>query len=146
MSGQNVIAVCTSKSKGMQKQQVGQIELRADHGIIGDVHAEGGHRQVSLLAAESIEKMRAKGLTLENGAFAENIVTSGIDLISLPIGSRLQIADSILEVTQIGKTCHQRCAIYHQAGDCVMPKEGIFTRVIQAGVIKAGDAISIISQ
>jgi hypothetical protein len=136
-----VIAVCISENKGERKKPVASVELRVDHGIVGDAHAGDWHRQVSLLAQESIDKMRALGLDVTTGDFAENITTSGIELVSLPIGSRLQIDETLLEVTQIGKECHTRCAIYHQAGDCVMPKEGIFAKVIRPGVIKPGDRI-----
>lgn len=112
-----------------------------NHGIVGDAHAGDWHRQVSLLAKESIDKMRAMGLDVTNGDFAENITTSGINLTSLPVGSRLQVGETLLEVTQIGKECHARCAIYYQAGDCVMPKEGIFARVLRSGAIKPGDTV-----
>ena len=137
----HVLAVCISEKKGERKKPVEAVELRENHGIVGDGHAGDWHRQVSLLAQESIDKMRALGLNVSAGDFAENITTVGIDLVSLPIGSRLQIGGTLLEVTQIGKECHTRCAIYYQAGDCVMPKEGIFARVISGGVIRAGDGI-----
>ena len=137
----HVLAVCISEKKGERKKPVEAVELRENHGIVGDGHAGDWHRQVSLLAQESIDKMRAMGLDVSAGDFAENITTVGIDLVSLPIGSRLQIGGTLLEVTQIGKECHTRCAIYYQAGDCVMPKEGIFAKVISGGVIRAGDGI-----
>ena len=136
-----VLAVCISENKGERKKPVKAVELRENHGIVGDAHAGDWHRQVSLLAQESIDKMRALGLDVTAGDFAENITTSGIDLVSLPIGSHLRIGGTLLEVTQIGKECHTRCAIFYQAGDCVMPKEGIFTRVITGGVIKPGDEV-----
>ena len=136
-----VVAVCISENKGERKKPVAAIELRVDHGIVGDAHAADWHRQVSLLAQESIDKMRALGLDVTAGDFAENITTSGIELVSLPIGSRLKIGETLLEVTQIGKECHTRCAIFHQAGDCVMPKEGIFVKVLEPGTIKPGDRI-----
>ena len=136
-----VVAVCISENKGERKTPVDSVELRENHGIVGDAHAGDWHRQVSLLASESIDKMRALGLDVDSGDFAENITTSGIELVSLPIGTRLQIGETLLEVTQIGKECHTRCAIFYQAGDCVMPKEGIFARVITGGVIKPGDAV-----
>jgi len=136
-----VIAVCISENKGERKKPVDSVQLRVDHGIVGDAHAGDWHRQVSLLAQESIDKMRALGLDVTAGDFAENITTSGIDLVSQPIGSRLKIGESLLEVTQIGKECHTRCAISYQAGDCVMPKEGIFVKVLTPGLIKAGDRI-----
>jgi MOSC domain-containing protein YiiM len=136
-----VVAVCISEKKGERKKPVEAVELRENHGIVGDAHAGDWHRQVSLLAKESIDKMRAMGLDVTNGDFAENITTSGINLPSLPVGSRLQVGETLLEVTQIGKECHTRCAIYYQAGDCVMPKEGIFARVLKPGAIKPGDAV-----
>ena len=136
-----VMAVCVSQNKGERKKPVESVELRENHGIVGDAHAGDWHRQVSLLAQESIEKMRALGLDVSAGDFAENITTSGIDLVSLPIGAHLQIGKTQLEVTQIGKECHTRCAIFYQAGDCVMPKEGIFVKVLQGGAIRQGDAI-----
>jgi MOSC domain-containing protein YiiM len=136
-----VLAVCISENKGERKKPVVSVELRENHGIVGDGHAGDWHRQVSLLAQESIDKMRAMGLDVNAGDFAENITTTGIDLVSLPIGSQLQIGGTLLEVTQIGKECHTRCAIFYQAGDCVMPKEGIFAKVITGGIIKPGDAI-----
>jgi len=139
-----VLAVCISENKGERKKPVASVELRENHGIVGDGHAGDWHRQVSLLAQESIDKMRAMGLDVNAGDFAENITTTGIDLVSLPIGSRLQAGETLLEVTQIGKECHTRCAIYYQAGDCVMPKEGIFAKVITGGIIKPGDAIDTV--
>jgi MOSC domain-containing protein YiiM len=141
----HVLAVCISEKKGERKKPVEAVELRENHGIVGDGHAGDWHRQVSLLAQESIDKMRAMGLDVNAGDFAENITTVGIDLVILPIGSRLKIGEALLEVTQIGKECHTRCAIYYQAGDCVMPKEGIFARVITGGVIRAGDGIAIVT-
>jgi MOSC domain-containing protein YiiM len=137
----HVLAVCISEKKGERKKPVESVELRENHGIVGDAHAGDWHRQVSLLAQESIDKMRALGLDVNAGDFAENLTAVGIDLVSLPIGSRLQIGETLLEVTQIGKECHTRCAIFYQAGDCVMPKEGIFVKVMAGGVIKPGDEI-----
>jgi MOSC domain-containing protein YiiM len=137
-----VLAVCLSKNKGERKTPVDQVELLENYGIVGDAHAGDWHRQVSLLAMESIEKMQALGLDVTTGDFAENLTTVGIDLVTLPIGSRLTVGETLLEVTQIGKECHTRCAIYHQAGDCVMPKEGIFAKVLQGGRIAPGDGIT----
>ncbi|NMA15226.1 MAG: MOSC domain-containing protein, partial [Clostridia bacterium] len=129
-----IIAVCTSEKKGMRKKNIGHGTLLEDFGVEGDAHGGPWHRQVSLLAMESIEKMRAKGLNVSPGDFAENLTTKGIELVSLPIGTRLKIGSTALgEVTQIGKECHNRCAIYYQAGDCVMPREGIFIKVITGG-------------
>jgi MOSC domain-containing protein YiiM len=139
-----VLAVCISENKGERKKPVDAVELRENHGIVDDAHAGDWHRQVSLLAQESIDKMRALGLDVNAGDFAENITTSGIELVSLPIGSRLRIGETLLEVTQIGKECHTRCAIFYQAGDCVMPKEGIFVKVITGGTIRPGDGIKTV--
>jgi MOSC domain-containing protein YiiM len=137
-----VLAVCISEKKGERKKPVEAVELRENHGIVGDAHAGDWHRQVSLLAQESIDKMVALGLNVTAGDFAENLTTKGIDLVSLPVGSRLQVGETLLEVTQIGKECHTRCAIYDQAGDCVMPREGIFAAVVKGGMVKAGDRIT----
>ena len=142
MSAQ-VVAVCISTWKGERKKPVSSVELRENHGIAGDAHAGDWHRQVSLLAMESIEKMRGMGLDVTCGDFAENITTRGIDLPALPLGARLAVGDTLLEVTQIGKECHTRCAIYHQAGDCVMPKEGVFARVLRGGNVRAGDGVVV---
>lgn len=139
-----VVAICISVNKGERKTPVAQVELREDFGIVGDAHAGEWHRQVSLLAQESIEKMQRMGLDVDAGDFAENITTRGIDLPSLPIGTRLNVGDALIEVTQIGKECHTRCAIYQQAGDCVMPKEGIFARVLAGGMVKPGDRIELL--
>jgi len=143
MSAQ-VVSVCISERKGVQKQPVDQVELKENHGIVGDAHAGEWDRQISLLAVESVDKMRNLGAVLESGAFGENINTQGIDLLSLPIGTRLQVGTTLLEVTKIGKECHHHCAIYHQVGDCVMPREGIFARVLKGGSVKAGDMVSIV--
>jgi MOSC domain-containing protein YiiM len=140
-----VLAVCTSKKKGIRKQNVHQAELRPNWGIVGDAHAADWHRQVSLLAWESIEKMRALGLKVNVGSFAENITTQGLDLVTLPVGTQLRIGETLVEVTQIGKVCHDRCAIYAQAGDCVMPREGIFVKVHQGGQVGVGDRIEVLT-
>jgi MOSC domain-containing protein YiiM len=137
-----VLAVNISEDKGTKKTNVQSCALMKDFGLKGDAHAGPWHRQVSLLANESIEKMRAKGLNVGYGDFAENVTTEGVDLVHLPIGTKIRIGNSvILRVTQIGKECHERCAIYYQAGDCVMPKEGIFAEVLTEGEIKVGDEI-----
>ncbi len=141
MSGK-IVAVSISKEKGERKTPVAFVELRENHGIVGDGHAGEWHRQISLLAMESIHKMQKLGLDVGAGDFAENITTEGIDLVSLPIGTRLALGEALLEVTQIGKECHTRCAIYYQAGDCVMPKEGIFAKVLQGGVVRCGEALT----
>jgi MOSC domain-containing protein YiiM len=138
-----IIAVCISDTKGTRKDPVTECEIREAFGLADDAHAECcTHRQVSLLAIESIDKIRALGLEVSPGSFGENFTTTGIDLLSLPTGTRIAIGkDVILEVTQIGKECHTPCAIYHQAGTCVMPTEGIFAKVIHGGTVKAGDCI-----
>lgn len=139
-----VVAVCTSEKKGERKTPVEQVLLKEKHGVADDAHAGPWHRQVSLLAMESIDKMTALGLEVGPGDFAENITTIGIDLVSLPVGSRLAVGGAFVEITQIGKECHNRCAIYHQAGDCVMPKEGIFAKVIKEGQVSPGDEIQFL--
>ncbi|MGQ9556436.1 MAG: MOSC domain-containing protein [Desulfurispora sp.] len=141
-----IVAVCTSPQKGMRKKNVGEGLLVPEHGLEGDAHTGTWHRQVSLLALESIEKMRQQGLDVHPGDFAENLTTRGIDLVSLPVGTRLKIgSQAVGEVTQIGKECHHRCAIYYQAGDCVMPREGIFIRVLEGGPVKVGDDIEVLA-
>ena len=136
-------AVSISETKGVRKTPVSHVELIQGHGIQGDAHAGPWHRQVSLLAAESIEKMQALGLKVFPGAFAENITTRNIMLPVLPLGTRMTIGKAVVSVTQIGKECHTRCAIYHQAGDCVMPREGIFVEVLRGGVIAPQDMVVV---
>ena len=139
-----VLAVNVSEEKGTKKTNIQSCDLLKDFGLKGDAHAGPWHRQVSLLANESIEKMRAMGLKVGYGDFAENITTEGVDLVHLPIGTTIRVGNSVLlRVTQIGKECHERCAIYYQVGDCVMPKEGIFAEVLSEGEVKAGDEIII---
>ncbi|MCX7774259.1 MAG: MOSC domain-containing protein [Clostridia bacterium] len=140
-----LVAVSISEKKGVPKTQVQECRMIEDFGLEGDAHAGNWHRQVSLLGVESIDKMSALGIKgLCAGKFAENLTTEGIELYGLPVGARLQIGEVVLEITQIGKECHQKCAIYHTIGDCVMPKEGIFARVIQGGIVRAGmDIISL---
>jgi len=139
-----ILAISISDKKGARKNNVDSATLKEDFGIVGDAHAGTKDRQVSLLAQESIAKMKAKGLKVKAGDFAENITTEGLDLLSLKIGDRLKINEEIiLELSQIGKVCHTRCSIYYQAGDCVMPKEGIFVKVIKGGSVKAGDEILV---
>lgn len=138
-----IVAVCISANTGERKTPVESVLLKEGHGVVGDAHAGDWHRQVSLLAIESIRKMQALGLDVDTGDFAENITTEGIDLVAVPIGSRIKLGETVLEVTQIGKECHNRCAIYHQAGDCVMPKEGIFARVVAGGRVSKGHSIAL---
>ncbi len=138
-----IISINISEKKGTRKRPVMEAVINEDFGIVGDAHGGAWHRQISLLGIESIEKMRQKGLQVNPGDFAENITTEGIDLLSLPIGTKLKIGPVLAEVTQIGKECHTRCAIYRQAGDCVMPREGIFVKVLKGGIIKTGDEIEI---
>ena len=139
-------AISISRQRGIQKTNVPEAELKAEFGIVGDVHAGDWHRQVSLLAIESIDKMVKIGAKVSPGNFAENITTEGIDLLKLPMGTRLKIGtDTELEITQIGKVCHNRCAIFDKVGDCVMPREGIFAKVINSGTIKVGNGIEVLN-
>jgi MOSC domain-containing protein YiiM len=140
-----ITAVCKSQRKGTKKEVGAEGTLKEDYGLVGDAHANCcTHRQVSLLAIESIAKMRTLGFNVGPGDFAENITTQGIELLSLPIGAKLSIGEEvILEVTQIGKECHTRCAIYRQIGKCIMPKEGVFAKVIHGGFVRVGDTIKI---
>ena len=142
----SVVSVNLSPRKGMRKIPCRSAALVLDHGFEGDAHAGDWHRQVSLLAQESIDTMVAKGLTVGPGDFAENITTTGIDLLALPVGSVLRVGDgALLEISQIGKVCHAHCAIYRQAGDCVMPREGLFAVVREATEVRVGDAVEIVS-
>ena len=137
-------AISVSEKKGTQKVNVPDAELKVDCGIVGDAHAGKWHRQVSLLAYESIEKMIAMGADVSPGNFAENITTEGIDLLALSMGGRLRLGGEVeLEVTQFGKECHSHCEIYQQVGDCIMPREGIFAKVIKPGRINVGDIIEV---
>jgi len=139
-----LIAVCSSAAKGEKKRPVGAGRLEADHGLVGDAHAGSG-RQVSLLAEESIAEIRRLGLEVSPGDFAENLTVRGLSLHTLPVGARLRVGpEAVLEVTQIGKECHDRCAIYEQVGTCVMPSQGVFARVVQGGAVRAGDPVAVI--
>lgn len=137
-------AVCTSPAKGTQKKNIGSCEIIENHGLKGDAHAGNWHRQVSLLAYEKIEAFKQRGAEVEDGAFGENLVVEGFDLRTLPIGTRFICNDVILELTQIGKECHSGCEIYKRMGDCIMPREGVFTRVIHGGTISVGDTITLL--
>ena len=140
-----IVAICISEQKGVQKHPVPEAVLRPDHGIVGDAHAGNWHRQVSLLGVESVQKVQEKiSFPLKPGDFAENLLTEGICLYELPVGTRLQIGPVLGEVTQIGKECHYGCAIRKAAGDCVMPREGIFVKILTGGTIRPGDEISVV--
>ena len=139
-----VIAVCTSPAKGTQKKNIGSGAFIEDFGIEGDAHAGKWHRQVSLLSYDKIEEFRARGAEVADGAFGENLVVEGIDFKTLPAGTRFQCNDVVLELTQIGKECHHGCEIFQKMGDCIMPREGVFTKVIKGGSISAGDWMEII--
>ncbi len=142
-----IVAVNLSPKKGQRKKNIKRGILIEQHGLENDAHAGKWHRQVSLLGMESITKMRKAGLDVGPGDFAENLTTQGLELFTLPLGTRLRIGTSILgEVTQIGKECHTRCAIFHQAGDCVMPREGIFIRVLKGGAVQVGDRMEVLAE
>ncbi len=143
-----IIAVCKSEEKGVKKENVTEGILKEDYGLEGDAHADCcTHRQVSLLAIESIDKMRNLGLEIGLGDFAENLTTEGIDMVALPVGTHLSAGgEVILEISQIGKECHAGCAIFRQVGKCIMPKEGVFARVVRGGLVKAGDAIGVLEE
>ena len=138
-----VVAVCVSERKGVQKHEVPEIALRVGQGVVGDAHAGNWHRQVSLLAEESVDELRGMGFDLPPGAFAENLLTRGLELKTLPVGTVLRAGTALLAVTQIGKECHNDCAIKKTAGRCVMPTDGIFAVVLKDGFIRPGDAIEL---
>lgn len=139
-----IVAVNISEKKGERKKNINECRLLVDFGLENDAHAADWHRQVSLLDTSSIAKMTAKGLDVGAGDFAENLTTEGLDLVSLPIGTKLAVGEEVvMEVSQIGKVCHSHCNIYYQAGDCVMPREGIFTKVLKEGKVKVGDAVKL---
>ncbi len=138
-------AISVSKKRGTQKTNIPEAELKIDFGIVGDAHAANWHRQVSLLAVESINKMVEMGAKVSPGSFAENITTEGIELLELAVGSKIKLGKSVeLEITQFGKKCHSRCEIFEQVGDCIMPREGVFVKVAEGGVIKVGDIIEVL--
>lgn len=138
-----IIAVCTSPEKGTQKKNVGSAKFIEDWGIENDAHAGKWHRQVSLLSFEKIEAFRARGAQVDDGAFGENLVVEGYDFRTLPIGTKFRCNDVVLELTQIGKECHSGCAIFKAMGECIMPHEGVFTKVLHGGVISVGDTLTI---
>lgn len=139
-----IIAICISEQKGTQKHEVEQANLIEDWGIEHDAHAGKWHRQVSLLALEKIEAFRARGAQVDFGAFGENLIVEGFDLRTLPLGTRFRIGDALLELTQIGKKCHSHCEIYKVVGDCIMPREGVFTKVLKGGTVCPGDTVELI--
>lgn len=138
-----VLAICISEKKETQKREVETAELKPDWGIVNDAHAANWHRQVSLLSYEKIQAFRERGAQVEFGDFGENLVVEGFDLRALPVGTRFRIGETELELTQIGKECHSHCAIYKAVGDCIMPREGVFTKVLKGGIIKKGDEITM---
>ena len=145
MDKMKIVSLATSRKKGTPKIPVKEVSLVREHGIEGDAHAGPWHRQVSFLAAESIEAARKKGLDVTFGNFAENIATEGVDWEKVPVGTRLNLGDSAqVEITQKGKECHNKCAIYYMAGDCIMPREGIFARVLKGGKIRCGEPLRIL--
>lgn len=139
----NVTAVCTSPEKGTQKSNVGKALLIENYGIQGDAHAGKWHRQVSLLSYDKIQMFREKGAEVDDGAFGENLVVEGIDFSRLPVGTRLSCNDVVLEITQIGKECHHGCQIFQKMGECIMPREGVFAKVIRGGMIQTGDQMQV---
>ena len=140
-----IISIALSRKKGTRKKPVDQAKLLKNHGLEGDAHAGGWHRQVSFLSSESIERVRGQGLDVTFGDFAENIATTGIDWKNLPVGTRVKLGETAeVEISQIGKECHNRCAIYYQAGDCIMPKEGVFARVLRGGTIRCDDIVELL--
>ena len=138
-----VIAVCVSEQKGTQKKNVGAARFIEDWGIEGDAHAGKWHRQVSLLSHDRVEEFRARGAVVDHGAFGENLVVEGLDFKALPIGTRFRCGEVVLELTQVGKECHSHCEIYKVMGDCIMPREGVFTRVLHGGTISVGDKLIV---
>ncbi len=142
-----IVSISKSKKKGTPKVAIDESVLIADHGLEDDAHAGKWHRQVSFLAAESIDKAKERGLDVGFGDFAENIATEGIDWQNIPVGTLIQLGKSALvEITQIGKECHNKCAIYYKAGDCIMPREGIFARVLKGGKIRCGETVQILDE
>lgn len=141
-----IMAVCTSPARGTQKKNIGETDIVDGYGLAGDAHGGNWRRQVSLLSYERIEEFRARGAEVEFGAFGENLVVSGYDFKSLPVGTRFACGEVLLELTQIGKQCHNGCEIFKKMGDCIMPREGVFCRVLHGGHVKVGDMFTIESQ
>ena len=146
MSNASIVSINISSTKGVRKTPIPQGELHPDHGLVGDAHSGTWHRQLSVLAQESIDSMRQAGYDVNPGDFAENITTKGLILHTLPVGTRFKLGTVEVELTQIGKECHAGCAIRKLTGDCVMPREGIFVRVLEPGVVKPGDQVELLSQ
>ena len=136
--------ICISEKRGTEKHEVREAMVKMDWGIEGDAHGGKWHRQISLLSYDKIEAFRARGAEVEDGAFGENVIVQGIDFRNLPVGTRLKCNDVLLEMTQIGKECHSGCAIFKKMGECIMPKQGVFTKVIHGGVIHPGDELVIL--
>ncbi len=141
-----VKAVCISEKKGTAKRNVGECRFIEDWGLENDAHAGNWHRQVSLLSFDEVEKFRARGANVADGAFGENLLVEGFDFKTFPVGTVFECNDVVLELTQIGKKCHSECEIFHQVGDCIMPREGVFAKVLHSGVIKAGDELRVREQ
>lgn len=139
-----VMAVCKSEKKGTKKQNVNQAVFQVNHGMVGDAHAGNWHRQVSLLSYDQVQAFRAKGAKVDHGDFGENLVVAGIDFKTLPVGTRLKCNDVEMEVTQIGKECHSHCEIYKTMGDCIMPREGIFVKILHEGTICVDDDLYVL--
>lgn len=139
-----ILAICISERKGTEKKEVSSAVLKPDWGIVGDAHAGRWHRQVSLLSVEKIEDFRAKGAEVDYGAFGENLVVEGFDLRNIPVGTKIRAGEAVLELTQIGKECHSHCNIYHRMGDCIMPREGVFAKVIRGGEIAPGTEVELL--
>lgn len=142
----NVVAVCISEKKGTAKKNVGEALFIENYGLEKDAHAGNWHRQVSLLSHDRVEEFRARGANVADGAFGENLLVKGFDFKSFPVGTVFKCNDVVLEITQIGKQCHSECEIFHQVGDCIMPREGVFAKVIHGGVIKVGDTLEVVKE
>ena len=140
-----IVSIAISKKKGTRKTRVEAVEVIKNHGIAGDAHAGPWERQVSFLAGEQIQEARGRGLRVDFGDFAENVATEGVDWKGLPLGARVKLGQEVIvEITKIGKECHKKCAIYYQAGECIMPREGVFGKVIEGGTLRCGDTIEIL--
>ena len=140
-----IIAICTSQKKGTAKKAVDQANIIENHGIEGDAHAGNWHRQVSLLSWQAIEAFKARGALVANGCFGENLIVDGIDFAALPVGTRIACNDVLLEVSQIGKECHSHCQIFHTMGECIMPTQGVFAKVLHGGVVRTGDMMEVLA-